>query len=104
VQPLKGLYERRRAARAWPRRLLYVGRYVGVEGLHTLLPTREVDRLAGAMKWMHENHAHLPEMGNRAGEFASAFSADLWAQRISRMFAQIAPKQYEQARRSTMCR
>jgi glycosyltransferase involved in cell wall biosynthesis len=189
MQPLNDLYEQRVAAGEWPRRFLYVGRYVDVKGFDTLLPayrkyramvsdpwplsccgdgplagtiagepgvenlgwvqpnalppifaragvfviaswyepwcvalaeamgaglpaicteevgasvelvrpylngltvpTRDVDRLAGAMRWMHENHDRLPEMGKHAREFASAFSADLWAQRIWRMFTQI---------------
>ena len=40
-----------------------------------------VGALARGMRWLHENHARLPEMGLRGRELASAFSARRWAER-----------------------
>jgi glycosyltransferase involved in cell wall biosynthesis len=53
------------------------------------VPTRDADRLAWAMKWMHEHYDRLPVMGQHAREFASAFTAELFAERMSLMFRQI---------------
>jgi glycosyltransferase involved in cell wall biosynthesis len=50
------------------------------------VPTRNADRMAGAMKWMHDHYDRLPQMGKHAREFASAFTAELWAERMHMMF------------------
>jgi glycosyltransferase involved in cell wall biosynthesis len=41
----------------------------------------DVDALANAMFWMHQNHSRLPEMGARSQPMAAAYSAQVWAQR-----------------------
>jgi glycosyltransferase involved in cell wall biosynthesis len=46
--------------------------------------TANVDALLDAMRWMHEHHADLPEMGRRGTDLASAYSATMWAQRWHR--------------------
>ena len=34
---------------------------------------------------IHDNHARLPEMGQRSQQFAAAYSAELWADRWTEM-------------------
>lgn len=43
--------------------------------------TGNAEALAGAMRWMHEHHADLPEMGARGVMLAAAYSAQMWANR-----------------------
>jgi glycosyltransferase involved in cell wall biosynthesis len=189
VEPLKQIHDQRLAAGAWPRRFLYVGRYVEVKGLDVLVsayqryrsmvhdpwqltccgdgpmvnrlagqdgienrgwvqpaqlpqvleqagvfviaswfepwcvalaeamasglpaicseavgasvelvrsccngltvPTRDVNRLADAMKWMHDRYHDLPAMGEQARRAARPFGSDFWSARVIRMFQQI---------------
>jgi glycosyltransferase involved in cell wall biosynthesis len=56
------------------------------------VPTGDIQGLADGLKWMHDHYDRLPEMGRHAREFASAHSADLWAQRVMRMIEKITPK------------
>jgi glycosyltransferase involved in cell wall biosynthesis len=42
---------------------------------------RDIDGLAGAMRWMHQHEAELPQMGARAHAAAEAYSAEAWAAR-----------------------
>ncbi len=46
-----------------------------------VIPTGDVAAMTEAMVWMHEHHADLPEMGRRSRELASAYTAELWAER-----------------------
>ena len=48
--------------------------------------TGDTHGLARAMLWMHENHARLPEMGLRSQQRASAYSAEVWAERWAYVF------------------
>jgi glycosyltransferase involved in cell wall biosynthesis len=53
------------------------------------VPTRDADGLADALKWMHDHYDRLPTMGQHARQFASAHSAELWAERYERMLQKI---------------
>lgn len=44
-----------------------------------VVPTGDVPRLAGAMRWMHDHEADVPEMGRRGSQLADAFSSEMWA-------------------------
>lgn len=46
-----------------------------------VVPTGSVDELAQAMVMVHESEHLLPEWGHRSHDFASAYSADIWADR-----------------------
>jgi glycosyltransferase involved in cell wall biosynthesis len=54
-----------------------------VRHLHNglLIATDHASALADAMRWMHEHYDRLPEMGQRAREFAMPFAAQRWAER-----------------------
>jgi glycosyltransferase involved in cell wall biosynthesis len=56
-------------------------------GLQTA--TGDPAALAAAMRWMHEHHAELPEMGRRSRELAGAYSARTWATRWREAFAEV---------------
>lgn len=43
------------------------------------------EALARAMAWLHERAEMLPEMGRRSAQLASAYSAQMWAERWVRM-------------------
>ena len=43
--------------------------------------TADVDGLARALLWLHENEAGLPKMGVASQSLASAYSAQMWAER-----------------------
>lgn len=45
------------------------------------VPAGDAAALAHAMRWMHENEASLPEMGQAAAAIAKAYSASQWAVR-----------------------
>ncbi len=45
------------------------------------------DHLALAMKWMHEHHDRLPEMGARAIDMARPYASEMWAERHMQWFA-----------------
>lgn len=47
-----------------------------------MVPAGDSAALAAAMKWMHEQHGRLPEMGRRSQQLAAPFSAEAWAQRM----------------------
>jgi len=51
--------------------------------------TANVDALAAAMRWVHDRHAQLPEMGARAQQFAAAYSAQAWADRWERILGEV---------------
>jgi glycosyltransferase involved in cell wall biosynthesis len=58
----------------------------GVSLLHPLwngleVPPSDPVALARAMRWMHEHHRGLPEMGRAAATIAKAYSASQWAMR-----------------------
>jgi len=63
-------------------RTLYNGITVG---------TGDVHEMVRAMKWMHENHARLPEMGLRSQQRVSAYSAESWAERWAYVFRDLCP-------------
>ena len=42
---------------------------------------RDIEGLAGAMRWMHQHVEELPQMGARANAAAEAYSASAWAAR-----------------------
>jgi glycosyltransferase involved in cell wall biosynthesis len=46
------------------------------------VPTDDVAALTAALRWMHEHHARLPEMGRNAMHMAPAHSAGIWAERV----------------------
>jgi len=46
-----------------------------------IVPTGDVDALARAMRWMHDHHADLPDMGRRGQTLAAPFAAEAWAAR-----------------------
>lgn len=54
-----------------------------------LVGTDDAGALAGAMTWMHEHHAELPEMGRRAQQMAAPYSAEMWARRWERVFEKL---------------
>ena len=56
-------------------------------GLQTA--TGDASSLAGAMRWMHEHHSELQEMGGRGRELAASYSAGAWALRWSEAFADV---------------
>jgi glycosyltransferase involved in cell wall biosynthesis len=43
--------------------------------------TADAEMLARGMRWLHEHHADLPQMGARGRELAAAYSAQMWAKR-----------------------
>jgi glycosyltransferase involved in cell wall biosynthesis len=45
--------------------------------------TGDAEALARALRWAHDHHTDLPEMGRRASEMAAAYSAGMWAARWS---------------------
>jgi glycosyltransferase involved in cell wall biosynthesis len=47
-----------------------------------VVPTEDAAALAHAMRWMHEHHARLPELGRNAMHMAPAHSAGIWAERV----------------------
>ncbi len=49
------------------------------------VPACDSGALAVAFKWIHDHHARLPELGRHARQFASAHSAELWAERLLAM-------------------
>jgi glycosyltransferase involved in cell wall biosynthesis len=51
--------------------------------------TGNVDALVSAMRWCHENHEKLPDMGARGQALAAAYSAEAWATRWTRMFQEL---------------
>lgn len=53
------------------------------------VPTGDTDALARALRWIHQNAARLPQMGARGHELASAYSAQLWADRVQAMVAEL---------------
>ena len=64
--------------------------------------TDESRALASAMAWMHDRYQELPEMGRRGRELASAYSAQMWARRWTRLFEELAdrsPRAQQQAMR-----
>jgi glycosyltransferase involved in cell wall biosynthesis len=59
-----------------------------VRDFHTGLTvaTDDPDALARALRWAHENHAQLPEMGRNGQVYAASHAAALWARRVCAMF------------------
>lgn len=51
--------------------------------------TEDVASLTAALRWCHEHHDKLPEMGARAQPLAAAYSAEAWADRWVRMFQEL---------------
>jgi len=45
--------------------------------------------LASALRWCHDHHAQLPEMGARSRQLAAAYSAQAWADRWMRLFEEL---------------
>jgi len=54
-----------------------------------VVPTDDVSALSSAMQWMHEHHDLLPRFGERAAEFARAYSAQAWADRWTTLFSSL---------------
>jgi glycosyltransferase involved in cell wall biosynthesis len=54
-----------------------------------LVATGEAGALADGLRWMHEHHAELPEMGRRGREQARAYSAQAWSVRWMEAFADV---------------
>jgi glycosyltransferase involved in cell wall biosynthesis len=52
------------------------------------VPTDDPPALARALRWAHDNHLHLAEMGHRGQVFAGSHSAQIWAQRVEAMFTE----------------
>ncbi len=50
-----------------------------------IVPTDDPQALADAMRWMHQNHSQLPEMGRRSQALAQPYSAQMWAKRWAEM-------------------
>lgn len=48
--------------------------------------TEDPDSFADALRWMHEHHERLPDMGRRCTEVAAGYSADMWCERWIEMF------------------
>ena len=46
------------------------------------VPTDDAPALAAAMRWMHDHHARLPDVGRNAMHMAPAYSASIWAERV----------------------
>lgn len=57
------------------------------EGNGLVIPTSDPAALAAAMRWMHDHHDRLAEMGRRAREAATPYSAQHWADRFEAMAA-----------------
>ncbi len=56
-------------------------------GLQTA--TGDAESQASTMRWMHEHHTELPEMGRRGRELARAYSAQAWAVRWRAAFVDV---------------
>lgn len=50
-----------------------------------VVPTNDAAAVGRAMKWMHENYARLPAMGEAARRAAAPYSAQNWAKRFEEM-------------------
>ncbi|MDI1289993.1 MAG: glycosyltransferase family 4 protein [bacterium] len=51
-----------------------------------IIATEDRAAMTEALGWMHNHHAQLPEMGRRSRELASAYTAEMWAERWVHMF------------------
>jgi glycosyltransferase involved in cell wall biosynthesis len=51
-----------------------------------IIPSEDRAAMTEALCWMHAHHAQLPEMGRRSRELASAYTAEMWAERWVHMF------------------
>lgn len=51
--------------------------------------TGDASSFARGMLWMHQHYNQLPEMGERAQQFAAAYSAQAWAERWTALFRDI---------------
>jgi glycosyltransferase involved in cell wall biosynthesis len=51
--------------------------------------TENAAALTAAMRWCHDHHSELPEMGARSQPLAAAYSADAWADRWTQMFQEL---------------
>jgi glycosyltransferase involved in cell wall biosynthesis len=49
------------------------------------VPTGDPEALARGMRYFHQAQDQLPTLGRQAIDFGSAFSAEVWAERIARM-------------------
>lgn len=47
-------------------------------------------QIADGMKYLHAHHADLPEMGHSSQQFAAAYSAEMWAERVRAMLVRAA--------------
>lgn len=56
-----------------------------------MTPADDPRAIASAMRWMHDHHDMLPDMGRRSRELASAYSAEFWAMRWERMLREVCP-------------
>jgi glycosyltransferase involved in cell wall biosynthesis len=52
--------------------------------------TEDAAALARAMRWMHEHHDRLPDMGRRCTEVAAGYSSDMWCERWIETFRDMA--------------
>jgi glycosyltransferase involved in cell wall biosynthesis len=52
-----------------------------------IFPANDPAALAAAMRWMHDHHDRLPEMGRAARDAAAPYSAQNWADRFQAMAA-----------------
>lgn len=52
--------------------------------------TEDPESLARGMRWMHEHHDRLPDMGRRCTEVAAGYSADMWCERWTQTFRELA--------------
>lgn len=50
-----------------------------------VIPSKDPAALAAAMRWMHDHHDRLPEMGRAAREAAAPYSAQAWADHLEAM-------------------
>jgi len=58
-----------------------------------VIPTGDASAMAEAMAWMHGQHGMLPEMGRRSRDLASAYTAEMWAERWVHMTQSLAQPQ-----------
>ncbi len=54
-----------------------------------VVPTGDSNALCNAMTWIHHHPELLPRFGNRAAQFAEAYSAQAWADRWTERFMSI---------------
>jgi glycosyltransferase involved in cell wall biosynthesis len=56
-----------------------------------LVATGSAPALAGALRWSHEHHAELPEMGRRSLQLTEPYSAESWGANLEAVLRKLAP-------------